>query len=289
MKFAYVESMCDPLQYPHLAKAAEEARFSTFLVPDSLCYPEVSDSKYPYTEDGAREFLDGKPFIDPFVQIAGMAAVTERIEFLPFVLKAPIRHPTLLAKQAMSVAVMSQNRFLFGVGLSPWPDDYQVTDTQWKRRGARFDEMLEIMQGLFDGDYYSFKGEFYDIPSIKMTPAPDRRIPIFIGGHSEAALRRAARIGDGWVHAGSGGRDDTEELKKMIERMLELREEYQRDNAFRVLALSAHAFTQEGLKMLEDMGVTDVAVGFRDPYREEDTQSLDEKIKMIGEFGKAMI
>ena len=289
MKFAYIESMCDPLQFPPLAKAAEEAGFGTFLVPDSICYPEVSDSKYPYTDDGNREFLDGKPFMDPFVQIASMSAVTERIEFLPFVLKAPIRHPVLLAKQAMSVAVMSRNRFLFGVGLSPWPDDYQVTDTQWERRGARFDEMLEIMQGLCTGEYYSFKGEFYDIPSIKMTPAPSERIPLHIGGHSDAALRRAARIGDGWVHAGAGGRDDIEDLKKMIARLHELRAEYKRDNPFRILAISAYAFTQEGLKTLEDIGVTDAAVGFRDVYREDDEQTLEEKMRMIGEFGKSMI
>ena len=289
MRFAYTETMCDHSHYLPLAQAAEDSGFDTMLVPDSVCYPEVSDSKYPYTADGNREFLKDKPFIEPIVQIAAMAAVTRRIRFLPFVLKVPIRQPVLLAKQISSLAVMSDNRFLFGAGLSPWPDDYLVTGERWEGRGKRFDEMLEIIYGLLDGQFFSFKGRYYDIPSIQLCPGASQRVPLIIGGHAEPALKRAARVGDGWVHAGAGGRDDTDELKRMIERIRELRAEYKRSGDFMVLAVSHHCYTDEGLKLLEEAGVTHAGVAFRDFYNEADAEALPTKIGKLQEYAKNFI
>ena len=99
MRFTYAETMCDPAQYLPLARAAEEAGYDGYVLPDSIAYPEVSDSKYPYTPDGKREFLEDKPFIDPFSLIPAMAAVTERIRFITSVVKLPIRHPVLIAQR----------------------------------------------------------------------------------------------------------------------------------------------------------------------------------------------
>jgi len=285
MRFSYAESMCDPAQYVALAIAVEEAGYTSFTVPDSLCYPEVSDSKYPYTPDGNREFLDGKPFIDPFVLTATMAAVTERLRFTTFVLKLPIRHPVLVAKQAMSVAALSNNRFGFGIGLSPWPEDYRVTGTEWAARGRRMDEMMEIMRGLFTGDFFEYHGEFYDIESIKMSPAPTAPIPLMIGGHADAALRRAARSGDGWMHAGG----DPEVLAGLLSRLNELRAEYGRMNdPFEIHVISMDGFSLDGVKRLEDAGVTDVIVGFRNAY-EVDVMTLDQKLGALKAFAENVI
>jgi alkanesulfonate monooxygenase SsuD/methylene tetrahydromethanopterin reductase-like flavin-dependent oxidoreductase (luciferase family) len=118
--------MVDPTFYLPLARAAEEAGYDSMVVPDSLCYPEVSDSTYPFNPDGTREFLEGKSFIEPFSLIPAMAAVTERIRFVTFVLKLPMRHPLTVAKQATSVAVLTGNRLSLGVGTSPWPEDYEL-------------------------------------------------------------------------------------------------------------------------------------------------------------------
>src|SRR5215470_5411211 len=203
MRFSYAESMCAPSHYLPLAKAAEEAGWSSFIVPDSICYPEVSDSKYPYTPDGDRRFLEDKPFLEPFSLIPAMAAVTNRLRFTTFVVKLPIRHPVLVAKSVTSVAVLSGDRFAFGVGSSPWIEDFQVCGQEWKSRGKRMDEMIEIIRGLARGGFYEFHGCHYDIASVKICPVPERPLPILIGGHAEAAPRRAARIGDGWMHAGS--------------------------------------------------------------------------------------
>jgi len=285
MRFSYAESMCDPSHYLPLARACEEAGWTSFIVPDSICYPQVSDSKYPYTPDGDRRFLEDKPFIEPFSLIPALAAVTERLRFTTFVVKLPIRHPVLVAKSVSSIAVLSGNRFGFGVGLSPWPEDFQVCGTEWKTRGARMDEMIEIIRGLTRDGFYEFHGRHYDLPSIKICPVPSEPIPILIGGHSEPALRRAARIGDGWMHAGS------DDLEKMLKTLAGLRREYGREREpFEIHVISLEAYTVDGIRRLEDLGVTDVIVGFRNPYFETiDSQTLEQKLDMLRRYADDVI
>lgn len=287
MRFSYAESMCDPSQYLPLAIEAERAGFHSFTIPDSVCYPESSDSKYPYTPDGNREFLQGKPFIDPFCLIAALGAVTERLRFTTFVVKLPIRQPVLVAKQASSIAVLTGNRFGFGVGLSPWPDDFAVTGTDWPSRGARLDEMIEIVRGLTDpsGRFFAYQGKHYEIPSIQLRPVPTQAIPILIGGHAEPALRRAARLGDGWMHAGG----DAGDLDRYLARIAELRREYGRDREpFEVHAIAIEGYSLDGIRRLEDKGVTDVIVGFRNAY-ETDTMPLRQKIDALRGYADRII
>jgi len=285
MRFSYAESMCDPTHYLPLAQAAEEAGWTSFIVPDSIGYPEVSESKYPYTPDGDRHFLEDKPFIEPFSLIPALAAVTTRLRFTTFVVKLPIRLPVLVAKSVSSVAVLSNNRFGFGVGTSPWPEDFQVTGQDWHSRGQRMDEMIEIIRGLTAGGFYEFHGRYYDIPGIKICPVPAVPVPILIGGHAEPALRRAARIGDGWMHAGS------DDLEQMIRRLRELRTQYGRERApFEIHVISLEAYSVDGIHHLEDLGVTDVIVGFRNPYYEPmDAQTLGQKIDLLRQYADRVI
>lgn len=286
MRFTYAESMCDIQHYLPLAVAAEDAGYHSFAVPDSICYPEVSDSKYPYTPDGNREFLADKPFIEPFTLIPAMGAVTERLRFTTFVVKLPVRHPVLVAKSATSVAAITGNRLGFGVGISPWPDDYRIMDQPWEGRGRRLDEMIEIIRGLATGEFFAFKGEFYDIESIKLCPAPSEPIPILLGGHADVALRRAARIGDGWMHAGGG---EAADLDGAIARLGALRKEYGREREpFEIHVISMDAYTVDGIKRLEDQGVTDAIVGFRNAY-EADTTPLQDKLDALRRYADAVI
>lgn len=286
MRFSLAESMCDPAHYLPLARAADESGWTSFVVPDSICYPKESDSRYPYTPDGDRSFLEDKPFLEPFALIPAMAAVTRQLRFTTFVVKLPMRHPVLAAKQASSVAVLTGNRFGFGVGVSPWPDDYRILGIPWARRGRRMDEQIEIVRGLCRGGYFEFHGEFFDIEPIKICPVPDQPIPILIGGHSEAALRRAARLGDGWMHAGG----DPEQLGRYLRRLTELRREFGRDREpFEVHVISADAYTLDGVRRLEDMGVTDAIVGFRNVYERHDSMSLREKIDHVRRYADEII
>jgi probable F420-dependent oxidoreductase len=305
MRFSFAESMCDPSFYVPLAMAAERAGWTSFVVPDSICYPEISDSRYPYTPDGNREFLQGKPFLEPFTLIPALGAVTEKLRFTTFVVKLPIRQPVLVAKQVASVAVLTGNRFGFGVGLSPWPEDFLVTGTDWKSRGKRMDEMIEIIRGLTaradsgrpaqrgeaerssyePGAFFEFHGRHYDVDSIQLCPVPTQPVPILIGGHAEPALRRAARLGDGWMHAGG----DAEELARLLGRLAELRVEYGRDREpFEVHVISMDGYTVDGVRRLEDLGVTDAIVGFRNAY-EKDTMTVEQKVEALEHFADQVI
>src|SRR5262249_59880125 len=111
-----------------------------------------------------------------------LGAVTERIRFVTFVLKLPVRNPVLVAKQATSTAVLTGNRLVLGVGSSPWREDYDVLGVPWDRRGRRMDEELAVIRGLAAGDYFSFRGEIFDLPPGKIAPRPARPLPILIGG-----------------------------------------------------------------------------------------------------------
>jgi probable F420-dependent oxidoreductase len=287
MRFTYAEAMTDPGYYLPLARAAEEAGYDSFSVADSIAYPKDSDSTYPYTADGNREFLEDKAFIETFVLIAAMAAVTTTLRFTPFVLKLPIRPPVLVAKQAGSLACLSNNRLGLGVGVSPWPEDYDIFGVPFARRGKRMDECMDILRGLTSGEYFEFHGEFYDIQAIKMTPAPSEPIPLLVGGHSDAALRRAVVRGDGWMHGGG----PNEDLDDLLTKLNEIRRaEGKADEPFEIHVISLDAYTVDGTKRLADKGVTDVIVGFRLPYIVgPDQEPLDRKISHLQRYAESVI
>lgn len=287
MRFTYAEAMTNAHYYAPLAQAAEAAGYTSMTVADSLIYPRDSDSKYPYTDTGDREFLEGKEFIETMILCAHIFAVTSTLRLTPFVLKLPIRPPVLTAKQASSVAFLSNNRLGLGVGLSPWPEDFDALGVPWARRGKRMDECIDILRGLTTGEFFEYHGEFYDIDSLKLCPAPTEPIPLLIGGHADAALRRAVLKGDGWMHAGG----DQDELDRLLKRLAEIRKEEgdTREN-FEVHVISYDAYSPDGIKRLEDKGVTDCIVGFRVPYiMGPDTEPLEDKIKHISQFAESVI
>jgi alkanesulfonate monooxygenase SsuD/methylene tetrahydromethanopterin reductase-like flavin-dependent oxidoreductase (luciferase family) len=148
------------------------------------------------------------------------------------------------------------------------------------------DECIDILRGLTSGDYFEFHGDFYDIPAMKQTPAPTAPVPILVGGHSDAALRRAARKGDGWMHG--GGPDD---LDQLLDRLASIRKEEGDDrDDFEVHVISMDAYDPDGVKRLEDKGVTDCIVGFRMPYiKGPDTEPLDTKVRHLESFAEKVI
>ena len=285
MKFSYQVGMCEPDHYLPLARAAEEAGFHGLTIPDSICYPQEASARYPYNKDGSREFLESVPFVESLIAVAAMAAVTQQIELATFVYKLAVRQAPVVAKQVQGIQVLSGNRFVFGVGISPWEEDFAVCGVPWDKRGQRLDEQIDILRGLESGDFFAYRGEVHDMPANKMCPAPSQPTPILIGGHAEPALRRAARVGDGWMCAGA----DLAQLQAYITRIRQLREEYgTADRPFRVYTTGQDAFTPDGIARLEEIGVTDVVIGFRNVYEMEPDKPLEEKIAMLqwyaGEF-----
>jgi probable F420-dependent oxidoreductase len=289
MRFTYAEAMTQATFYAPLAQAAEAAGYTSMTVADSLIYPQESDSKYPYTDTGDREFLEGKEFIETMVLCAHLFAVTTTLRLTPFVLKLPVRPPVLVAKQASSLAFLSGNRLGLGVGISPWPEDFAALGVSWERRGKRMDECMDVLRGLTDpaGDFFGYHGDFYDVEPLKQRPAPTEPIPLLVGGHADAALRRAVLKGDGWMHAGGDG----EELDRLLARLAEIRaaEGDTRDD-FEVHVISYDAYDLDGIKRLEDKGVTDCIVGFRVPYiTGPDTEPLETKIRHLEQYAEKII
>jgi probable F420-dependent oxidoreductase len=287
VRFSYAESMTDPSYYPALARAAEEAGYDSMIVPDSICYPMHSDSVYPFNPDGSREFLEDKPFLEPFSLIPALGAVTTTLRFTTFVLKLPVRDPVLTAKQATSVAVLTGGRLVLGVGVSPWREDYEILGIPWAGRGRRMDEEIAILRGLTAGGYFEYHGQVFDLPPVKIAPVPPEPIPLLIGGHSDAALRRAARAGDGWMHGGG----DPADLPGLLEKLARFRhEEGTEGRPFEIHVISADAYTHDGLRRLADQGVTDVIVGFRWPYvTGPDPEPLETKLTHLRRYARTII
>ena len=285
MRFSLQVGMCDPEHYLPLAQAAEQAGFHGVAVSDSICYPREASSRYPYNKDGSREFLESVPFVESLISVAAMAAVTKKIRFSTFVYKLAVRQAPVVAKQVQGIQALSGNRFDFGIGISPWEEDFAVCDVPWAKRGKRFDEQIDILRGLETGEFFAYDGEMHQMPANKMCPVPSAPTPLLIGGHAEPALKRAARVGDGWMCAGA----DMEQLGAYIARINQLREEYgTADKPFKVFTTGQNAFTREGIAELEGIGVTEVIIGFRNVYEMEPDKTLEEKIGMLnwyaGEF-----
>jgi len=173
------------------------------------------------------------------------------------------------------------------VGTSPWPEDYELLDVAWERRGKRMNEAIEVIRGLTAGGFFEYHGEVFEVPPVKMSPAPSAPVPILIGGHGEAALRRAAVMGDGWMHGGG----DPADLPGLLARLAELRAEAGRAHEpFETHVISMDGFSVDGVRRLEDQGITDVIVGFRWPYVVgPDTEPLQVKIDSLRSFAETVI
>lgn len=287
MQFAYHAGMCNPAFYLELAKAAEAAGYDSFTLPDSIFYPQQADTKYPYNADGSREFLDGVPFLEPFSAVPWMAGVTTKLKFSTSVMKLPIRNPVLVAKSLTSIAVMTNNRFMLGAGISPWKEDFDICGQPWEGRGKRLDEMIHIIRGLMGGDYFGYQGEFYQFAPVKMCPVPTQPIPILVGGHADVALNRAARLGDGWISAGS----TLEDLTAMIGKLNVLRQECGRSHLpFHIQAGGVDAYTLDGIRRLEDLGVTEVVAAFRNTYAGgPDNRTLESMLAELNGYAENVI
>lgn len=271
-----------------LARAAEESGFTTIAVPDSVFFPETVSADYPYSADGARFWAPDTPFLDPFVAMAAMAAVTERIRFVTNVVKLPLRDPLLVAKQLASLAVLSNDRVALGVGLSWIPEEFAWTRTDMRTRGARTNEMIEILRLVCGGrgpEFVEYHGKHYDFGRLMISPAPGRPVPLYVGGHSEPAFRRAARLGDGWISVQA----TREQLVEAVGELARYRKEYGREHEpFEVNALCVDVFDLDGFRALEDLGVTELqAVPWY--YYGGDPNELATQIDGLHRFGDEVI
>lgn len=257
MKYACSIAMGPIDQLIEIARTAEEVGFDSIALPDSLFYMETASEKYPYTPDGSRMWDADTPWVDPLIAAAAMGAVTSKIRFYTNVMKLGSRNPLLLARQVGSVANLTNNRFGFGVGIGWAPEEFEWCGVPYARRGARVDEMIEVIKLVLSGGMVEFHGEFYDFDRLQMSPAPSEPVPFYVGGHTDVALKRAARIGDGWTSAMM----TLQQLSDTITRINELRAEYGRaDQPFEFQAVCIDKFGVDGHREMAQAGVTDTIV-----------------------------
>jgi probable F420-dependent oxidoreductase len=258
MRWAMSVAMVPPEDLVELVQLAERVGFDAISLPDSVFYPEQVSGDYPYTADGKRMWVPETPMPDPLVTVAALAAVTSRICFQISVLKVPLRDPLLLAKQVASLAVLSADRLSLGVGVSWMPEEFRFTRTDMRTRGARTDEAIDILRLVCGGtgpQWVEYHGRHHDFDRLMIAPAPTRPVPILVGGHSDAALRRTARAGDGWIAANK----PLDELRPALTRLAVLRYEDGRDDQpFSVCVAPVGVTDVEDFRHLEKAGVTDV-------------------------------
>ncbi|MFC4000282.1 TIGR03619 family F420-dependent LLM class oxidoreductase [Prauserella oleivorans] len=255
MRFTLSVALSPLDQLAELAVTAEECGFSAIALPDSLFYSEQVSADYPYTPDGSRFWDEETPWVDPLVASAAMGAVTSRIRFYTSVLKLGSRNPVLLARQVGSVANLTNNRFGLGLGVGWAPEEFAWCGAPYERRGKRVDEAIDVLRLILGGGMVEYHGEFFDFGKLRMSPAPTEPVPFYVGGHTEAALRRAARVGDGWASAMM----KFDDLRDTIQRLHRLRAEYGRaDVPFEIQAVCIDRFGLDGYRQQAEAGVTDV-------------------------------
>lgn len=255
MKFSLAVAMRPAHYYLPLARAADAAGWDGIVVPDSVFYPEKVSAPYPYTADGGRFWPADTPYLDPFIAIAAMAAVTERIRFYPHVIKLAIRQPLLVAKELGSLAVLSNERVGLGAGLGWIPEEFAWCGTDYATRGPRMNEALEIIRLCLSGQFVEYHGKHYAFERLLMAPAPKSKVPFIIGGHTEPALKRAAKYGDGWTSA----MVTKAQLRDFIARLTTLRTELGRgDEPFDISVVCMDAFGVDGYRELSEMGATEI-------------------------------
>ena len=225
-----------------LATRAEEWGFSSVMIADHIVFPVTIKSKYPYTVSGA--FPGQGDALEQLSLMAFVAGKTRSLRLISSVMILPYRNPVVTAKMLATIDVLSRGRVTVGVGVGWLREEFEALGApDFDRRGAVSDEYLRIFKALWTQDPASYHGEFYRFDSVRCLPHPVQKPhpPIWVGGHSKAALRRVARLGDGWHPVGANPAVPLRppELRALLDELHRLAEAEGRD--FSTLTISYKA------------------------------------------------
>ena len=271
MRFSVATAYLPPEELGPIARAADAAGYHGFALSDHVINLQSLDTKYPYTETGARRWEAFTPWVDPMVAIGSLTAQTERLNFFTNVFILPMRNPLTVAKSMATASVLSNGRVALGVGMGWCEEEFDLTGGVFRQRGARADEMIEILHEVWAGGWVEHHGEHFDFPPLEMTPVPTSRIPIYVGGLSEPALRRAAR-NDGWI----SDLMSTPEAGAARAKLDAYREEQGKTGDFSMIVSLSDAVSADDFRRAEEVGVTDLLTmpwayygGFKLPLAEK--------------------
>jgi probable F420-dependent oxidoreductase len=204
-----------------VAETAERLGFDSVWAAHHVVLPYERESRYPYQHSGTEIAMSpGMQWLDPLVTLSTVAAVTERIRLGTSVFVLPYREPVGLAAELAAVDVLSEGRFVFGVGIGWMREEFEALGVPPQERGARTDEHLEVLRTLWNDDPASFAGRFTRFSNIVLATSPrtEGGPPIWIGGNTDAALWRALRHGSGW-HGFEVFPEEIPELRERLEKM----------------------------------------------------------------------
>jgi probable F420-dependent oxidoreductase len=198
MEFWLGAAFVETSEYVPMAKAAERLGYDTLAISDHIFYADY-EAHYPYSDAGQPPYQPDTHWPDNWVTIGAMAAVTERLNFATNVYIPVARDLFTVAKAVSTAAALSADRVRFGVGVGWCKDEFLQTGQDFHTRGKRLDEMIPVLHELWGGGLVEHHGEHFDFGPLSIAPVPSKKIPVYVGGDSDVALRRAARIGDGWI------------------------------------------------------------------------------------------
>ncbi len=241
------------------ARKAEELGFESLWRPDHLIFPPELPATYPYAEDGQAPLDPRTPFMDGLTVFTYIASHTTTIRFGTAVFVLPLREPVQTAKRVADLDYLTRGRVIFGIGAGWLEEEFDQVGLDFHTRGARTDECIQMLRTLWTDPEPEFHGTHYDLGPAVFEPKPFQKPhpPILVGGETPAALRRAARHGDGWYAL----RHTPESAREHVAKLAELRERYGRADApFDVTINGSPSITREEVAELEEAGVNRIVV-----------------------------
>jgi probable F420-dependent oxidoreductase len=256
MKFWCATAFMTTSELVHVATLLDQAGYHGLMVSDHLVYPRDLSTPYPYSPhpDGRPIWEPETSWPDPWVLIGAMSSVTKELQFATNIYVAGHRPLLQVAKEVATAAVISAGRVALGVGAGWMKEEFDLQGQDYATRGVRLNEMVPALRELWKGGWVEWHGKHYDVPAVMIEPHPPAPVPIYIGGHSDAALRRAARVGDGWI----GNAYSWDECAHHIGRLQQFRREAGREHEPFEIICGIYAMPEPDLyrRAEEELGMT---------------------------------
>ena len=285
MKFWQMLSWVEVEQMVPLAIFAEELGFEGVMNSDHAVYPETVNAPYPYSTTGKPLMQPDWSYPDTWTTIAAMAAVTTRIRLSTSVYVLPLRSVFEVAKATGTLALLSEGRFILGAGLGWMKDEFDIYGVPFETRARRTDEMIEVLRKFWAGGMVEHHGAFHDFPPVQIAPAPGRPVPVYLGGSSPPALRRTARLGDGWIGNGNA----PEEVPAIVAELKRLRSEAGRDHLpFETVIGLTTPPDIDTFRRLGELGMT-AGVSYPFYFSLGERSSLDDKKRIMERFERDVL
>lgn len=256
MKFWNLLAFIEDDQLLDAAVYCEQLGFDAVGVSDHLFIPEEINSPYPGSKaEGAKPFFTIEQkwsFPDPWVALGMIAARTKRVKLMQSIFIMPPRNPIEIAKATGTLATLAPDRLRICPAVGWMKEEFDVYGVDFHKRGRRTDEMIAVLRKLWSGEIVEHDGEFFQFPRMRVLPAPGH-VPIIPAGGSEPVMRRAARLGDGWMDQGNR----VEDMPPLIAKLNEMRREAGRDHLpFEVVMVLKDKWDVDLFRRAQDMGVT---------------------------------